>query len=229
MVLPHGPLISLAANLRAVQGSPPHGHIPRRMMVARRADGRLVFFNAIPLGASEMAELEGWGAPAFLVVPSPLHRLDVHAFRERYPGLQVLCPAANRLGLSKVVAVQGDLTDYPPDPDVVLEVARGTQEREAILRVRSGAEVSLCFGDLVMNLVHVPGVDGLLFKLLGSVGSARVTRIARLVLVKDPHAVRGHLEELAAIPGLARLLPSHGDIVDAEAAAVLRGIAAKLG
>jgi hypothetical protein len=227
-VLPHGPVVSLAANLRSVEGTLPTGHVPRRMAVARRSDGRLIFYNAIPLDPEEMAALEAWGTPSFLLVPNPFHRLDLHAFKERYPGIQVLCTASIRAQVSKVVAVGGDLGNLPPDPDIEAVVARGTQEREVLLRVRSGGETSLCFSDLVMNLKHLAGFDGFLLGLLGSVGGPRVTRIAKMVLVKDRAAVRAHLDELASIPGLARLIPSHGDVIEADAAGVLRGIAAKL-
>jgi hypothetical protein len=159
------------------------------------------------------------------VVPSPLHRLDVHAFKERYPGLQVLCPPGILPQVSSVVSVQGGLTEFPPDPEVRLLLARGTGDREAILQ----AGPSLCFGDLIMNLTQVPGFDGFLFKLLGSVGSPRVTRIAKLTLIRDRRLVREQLEELAVLPGLARIIPTHGELVEGNAAAVLRSVAAKLG
>jgi hypothetical protein len=80
-----------------------------------------------------------------------------------------------------------------------------------------------------MNLTEAKGLDGLLFKLLGSVGGPRVTRIARLLMVTNRADVRAHLEELAALPGLTCLVPSHGEIVDQDPAAVLRRVATALG
>lgn len=227
-VLPHGPVVSHAANLRSVEGTLPTGHVPRRMAVARRSDGRLIFYNAIPLDPEEMAALEAWGTPSFLLVPNPFHRLDLHAFKERYPGILVLCPDAIRAQVSKAVAVNGNLGDLPADPDIEAIVARGTKDREVLLRVRSESGTSLCLADLVMNLKHLAGFDGFVLGLLGSVGGPRVTAIAKMVLVKDRAAVRAHLEELASIPGLARLIPSHGEVIDSDAAGVLRGVAAKL-
>ena len=60
------------------------------MMIARLADGRLAFLNAVPLGEEAMRELERWGTPAFLCIPARFHTLDVAPFKARYPQLRVL-------------------------------------------------------------------------------------------------------------------------------------------
>jgi hypothetical protein len=94
---------------------------------------------------------------------------------------------------------------------------------EAVVSVRSGGRVSLCFfGDAVMNLPPRPGVRGLLWRLLGSNGRPRVTRIARWFIVGDRAVFREHLLRLAARPGLGRVVPCHGGIVAEDAAGVLR-------
>jgi hypothetical protein len=64
--------------------------------------------------------------------------------------------------------------------------------------------------------------------LIGSSGGPRVTAVARLLLVRDKAALGDHLAELAELPGLTRLIPSHGAIVDHDAAGVLRKIAGPL-
>jgi hypothetical protein len=224
-VLPHGELLTLEDNLRVVEGTLPQGHIPRRMSVVRLAGGHLVFHNAVPLREPEMRALEAWGTPSILWVPNGIHRLDLHGFKQRYPGLRVLCPAAVRARVAEVVSVDGSVEDFPSDPAVKLVPVRGTKAGEAILQIGSGARISFAFGDLVMNLIRVSGVDGFLFRLIGSVGSARVTPLTKLLAVSDRAAVREHLADLAATPGLARLIPSHGELVDKDAAAVLRTIA----
>ncbi len=227
-VLANGPLEILEPNLRAVEGSLPSGHITRRMVVARLVDGGLVFHNAVPLAEADMQALEVWGKPAILFVPNAWHRLDIHAFKQRYPALRVLCPSGARERIAKVLAVDDTLEAFPADPDVDLIPLRGTDSREAVLRVRHAGRTSRCFGDMVMNLVHVPGLDGLVFRLLGSLGGPRVTPLARMMLVKDEAALGDHLAELAELPGLIRLIPSHGAIVDRDTAEVLRKIAAPL-
>jgi hypothetical protein len=227
-VLPHGPLVELGPALLAVEARLPSGHVPRRMLVARRSDGDLAFYNAIPLAEQEMRAVDSFGRPGFLIVPSGLHRLDLHAFKERYPALQILCPAPIRAQVEKAVPIDGDLALFPADPAVALVPVRGTKTEEPVLVVRGDGSTALGFGDLVMNLVELGGLDGLLFKLLGSVGGPRVTPIAKRFIVRDRAAVRQHLEELAELPGLALLVPTHGEIVSRDAAGVLRKIAAEL-
>jgi hypothetical protein len=227
-VLAHGPVEALEPNLRVVEGHLPRWHIPRRMCVVRLESGDLVFFNALPLREAEMASLQAWGRPAVLVIPNGLHRLDVHAFKVRYPALRVLCPKGVHDRVAQVVRVDGGVEDFPTDAAVQLLPIRGTKERECCLAVRSGARTSLCFGDLVMNLHRVSGLDGFLFKLLGSVGGPRVTPLTRLLVVQDSRQLRGQLEELAALPALAHLIPTHGELVSEGAGRVLRAVAAGL-
>lgn len=51
----------------------------------------------------------------------------------------------------------------------------------------------------------------------------------RLRVVRDRAAVRAHLERCAAMPGrLARIVPSHGAVIERDPAGVLREIAAGL-
>jgi hypothetical protein len=50
----------------------------------------------------------------------------------------------------------------------------------------------------------------------------------RLRVVRDWKALRSQLEELARTPGLVRIVPSHGAVVDRDPAGVLRRIAASL-
>lgn len=228
-VLPHGPLEPLEENLRAVSGSLPRGGLNRRMAVVRLGDGRLLFHNAIPLSEPDLQALAAWGRPSFLLVPNRFHRLDVHAFRERHPGLAVLCPAPARPHVERVVRVDGGLELLPPDPALSAIALEGSRGDEPVLLVRSpGGRATLVFGDAVMNIAHRPGLEGLLLRLLGSSGGARVTRIARLIAVSDRARLAAHLARLADTPGLVRLLVSHGEDVTEGAPGVLRAVAAGL-
>jgi hypothetical protein len=57
-----------------------------------------------------MAAQERRGAPAFLVAPNRFHRLDLHAWKVRYPGLRVLTPRQAARSVGQVVQVDGDLS-----------------------------------------------------------------------------------------------------------------------
>ena len=227
IVLPHAPIERLDDNLWAVEGTLDGGKgIPRRMMIVRRADGRLVFHNALPLDEPAMAEIGAWGEPAFLLVPNGLHRLDIHAFKARFPGMKLLCPAEVRARVAEVAEVDGGYDALPPDPGMRLEALDGVKGGEVVVVVTSGSRVSLLFGDAVMNLPHLPGLQGFLFKLLGSTGAPKVTPIGKLLMVNDKARLRAHLARLAELPGLTRLVPSHGGVVTENAPAVLREVAA---
>jgi hypothetical protein len=230
IVLPHGPVERLDEALRAVEGSLPRSPVPRRMSIARLAGGRLVFHNAVPLAEPAMADLEAWGEPSFLVVPNRFHRLDLAAWIARYPRCAVVCPPEARAAVAALVPVTGDLSALPRDPALAVEPLGGMRSGEAAIAIRSrgGAVTSLLFGDAVMNLPHLPGVRGLLLRAIGSTGGPRVTPLARLVAVSDRRALAASLERLARTPGLARLVPSHGAIVETDAARVLADVARRL-
>lgn len=200
------------------------------MSVVRLSDGRLVFHNAVPLAEPAMAELETLGRAAFLVVPSRFHRLDIHAWKTRYPGCAVLCPRPAAKAVGAVVPVDGALDALPPDPALAIETLSGSKAEEAALVARSpdGARASLLFGDTVMNIPRLPGLEGFLLGLIGSTGGPRVTRVTRILTVGDRRALAAHLERLAATPGLVRLVPSHGAIVSERAGEVLRVVAERL-
>lgn len=230
IVLPHGPLERLEEDLVAVESALPRGGVRRRMTVVRLRDGRLVFHNAVPLEEPAMRELEALGDPAFLVVPNRFHRLDLHAWKQRYPRCAVLCPPPAARAVREVVPVDGPLDALPVDPGLSFETLSGSRTAEAVLvaRSRDGDRASLLFGDTVMNLRPLPGLEGLLLGLAGSTGGPRVTPIARLLTVDDRRALASHLERLASTERLARLVPSHGEIVRDRAAEALRAVAARL-
>jgi hypothetical protein len=227
-VLPHGTVEALQPGLWAVVSSLPRGSMDRRMSIVRLSDGRLLFHNAVPLEEGAMRALEAQGEPAFLFVPSGFHRLDIHAWKVRYPRCRVLAPPGAAAAVARVVPVDGGPELLGPDPALEVQLLDGTRGREAAVLARGGGETSLLFGDAVMNIPAGPGLEGLLLRLLGSSGGPRVTRIARFVLVADRAALAGHLRRLAALPDLRRLVPSHGDIVAEHASDVLGQIAARL-
>src|SRR6266404_9421847 len=83
-VLPHGKLKQIGDNILTVTGDihMPLMDLPRRMTVVRLIDSRLVVYSAIALDEDEMAELEAYGHPAYLIVPSDKHRLDAKIWKD---------------------------------------------------------------------------------------------------------------------------------------------------
>lgn len=228
-VLPYEPIERIEDNLWAVTGTLPKGSMKRRMAVAKLSTGQLVFHNAIPLNEPDMQALEAWGEPAYLVVSNGFHRLDIHAYKQRYPKMKVLCPAPHDARVRDVIPVDGHYDAFPKDPAVRVEVLDGSKIGEGVFVVTSSPRVTLLFADTLMNIPKGSGgLDIFIFWLLGSVGDLRVTRLAWLLAVSNKKALRRHLERLADIPGLARIIPTHGLDVTGDAAAALRSAAARL-
>jgi hypothetical protein len=127
------------------------------------------------------------------------------------------------------VAVDGAFEDIPADRSVAVITAAGFKTGEGMALVRSGPRVSLVVADVVLNVPHGKGVAGLAFRLLGLTGDRpKLPLPVRLRVLGDRRALRAQLEELARTPGLARIVPSHGAVVDRDPAGVLREIAASL-
>jgi hypothetical protein len=113
----HEPIVKLADNLLWVRGSLPGMSLKRVMVVVRLAGGQLLIHNGIALDEPSMAEIERFGTPAFLVVPSGGHRLDALAYKKRYPALRVLAPSGSREKVERVIPVDGTYEDFPRSSD----------------------------------------------------------------------------------------------------------------
>jgi len=227
-VCPHGPVEKVAENLWRVAAPVPGAPFPRTMIVVKLADGRLVIHNAIALDEAQMKELEAWGQPAFLIVPSASHRIDARIYKGRYPDLRVIGPRAAKAKIDEIVHVDATEADFG-DPDVRYELVGGTGEGEGVLIVRSRDGTTLVFNDVLMNMQKLPGFGGFMMGLFGFTGpKPKVSAPSRLFLVKDSKALRADLEKRATTPDLTRLEVGHGNAVTSDPARALRDAAATL-
>lgn len=229
-VLAHGAIERLADNLWWVQGAIPGMSLKRVMTIARLGDSQLVIHNAIALDGGGMAQIDAWGTPAFLVVPSGIHRLDAPAYKRRYPQLQVIAPSGARRAVEQVVPVDFTYDQVPPLQGVRFERLAGVNDAEGVMIVESSDGVSVVLNDAVFNMDRKRDVMGFLFTtLLGSAPGPRVSRLGKLTLVKDKPALKADLERLARTPGLERLIVAHEKVASGpDAAAALRQAATYL-
>ncbi len=230
-VVPHSPVEEIDDNLWGVTsdvpGFPQGCGMNRRMCIVRLGDGRLVFHNAVPLDEPTLAKVAAWGQPSILIVPMHLHALDAHAFRVRL-GVRVFTARAVVDRVRAILPVDGTLDELPADAALRCAPLAGTKFGEAAWIVHSGARASVLFCDAFHNSRPGRGVNGFLFKLMGFTGPApTVPPLYQRRAVADGAALARDLLRLADTPGLARLVPSHGEIVDADAAAVLRDTVAR--
>jgi len=218
-VLPHDPIEKLTENFWCVQGVMPGGKITRKMAVARLRDGSLLVHNAIALKEEAMQELEAFGKPAYIVVPNGFHRQDARIWKDRYPAAKVVAPAGSKKKVDEIAKVELDYRDAPSDDTVKLTYFDGCKEKEGYIEVHSESGTTLVINDVVCNL---PKTGGLLGFFMGPTGQASVPRVSRWMLVKERSAVGEHLDRLAAIPDLRRVVLSHGDNLVDDPNAALR-------
>ena len=84
-------------------------------------------------------------------------------------------------------------------------------------------DLSLITNDLIGNVAHPKGKGAwMMSRLMGFGPTPRLTRPAKWFFIKDRKALAAQLREWARLPGLRRLIPSHGDIVDRPAALLNR-------
>ncbi|HVJ92890.1 MAG TPA: hypothetical protein VM580_23980 [Labilithrix sp.] len=230
IVRPHGPLEKLADNLWWAWGSLPGMSLKRSMVLAKRKDGDLVVHNAIALDTAGMRELEAIGEPKYLIVPNAGHRLDAPAFKHRYPNIQVFAPRGGRDAVAKMVKVDGIYEDFPTDEAVRLEMLHGVGDAEGAMIVRSSDGVTIVLNDAVFNMDRKRDPLGFLFTtLLGSAPGPRISRLVKLLFVKDKRALRQDLERFAEQPDLVRLVVAHEKVAKGpDAANALRTAATYL-
>jgi hypothetical protein len=221
---PHESVQTLSENLRWVRAPIPGVSIKRTMTVVRLANGQLVIWSAVALDEPSMQELEAWGTPGYLIVPSALHRLDAAAYKARYPGLRVFGPIGAQKAIASVVPLDGTLQDFPADPDVSFQALAGIKDKEGAMLVRSNDGTTVVLNDAVFNMPLPRDFPvNLIVKALGSAPGPRVSRAVKILWCTDRPGFRSSLQRLADVPDLVRLIVAHDSVasgVDARAALV---------
>ena len=229
-VLPHGKLSEIDDNLLTVTGQieMPLMQLPRRMTVARLSDSRLVIFSAIALDDHEMAALEAYGRPAWLIVPNDHHRLDAKVWKDRYPQIQVVAPEGSRKKVEETVPVDTSAPRFD-DPNVQFVTVPGTRAHEAALVVRTPRGTTLVLNDIVGNIRDESGFGGWLLRVVGFAGDhAQIPKPVKMMMVEDTDALRAQLLEWAGIESLKRILVSHGAPIEDNPRQTLRDLAGSL-
>ena len=229
-VLPHGKLSAIDDNILTVTGDihMPLMDLPRRMTVVRLNDSRLIIYSAIALDDDEMASLEAYGRPTFLIVPSDKHRLDAKIWKDRYPLMQVIAPEGARAKVQEVVPV-GTVAPAFGDPNVQFVTVPGTRRHESALIVRSASGTTLVLNDIVGNIRHSTGFGGWLLRLAGFAGDdAQIPKVVKMAMIEDTNALRLQLQQWAEIESLKRILVSHGSVIDENPRQTLLDLAGSL-
>ena len=176
-----------------------------------------------------MREVEALGIPRYLIVPNAHHRLDVRAWKRRYPDALVLAPSGARDAVAEAAPVDGD-EHALQDTHARLRPVAGTGEAELAFEVRRGDGLTLIVNDIIAHVTHPPGVGAqLVARLMGfGVNKPAVPRIVKRMLVRDAAALASQFRAWSRDGSLRRIVPSHGDIIE-DPALVLADLADRLG
>lgn len=228
-LLPHGTWQKVSNQLWLLSGTLPRGNMPRTMAVYRKSNGGLIIHSGITMDDATINELLSWGKPEILVVPNPWHRLDAAAFKERFPELKVTTPRDAMSKVAEKLKVDACAEDMLPgtgfEPCVIDGVKRIELCYEAALENRKG----LIFTDALMNLPHLPGFGGWLFRVLGSTGFFGMTRIGRMILLRDRKLFQNWLRSRAEDTKIKVIAVAHGEaIVGEKCIAALKSAADRL-
>jgi len=225
----HSAIEKLSDRVWRVEGGLPGIPMRRVMVIAKRADGGLVVHNGIALRDGEMAEIEAWGPVKQIVVPNGYHRLDSKVFHDRYPDAQVVAPAGARKKVQDVVPVNATFAEVAPDANVELQYLDGLKEKEGVMIVKDNDGTTLVLTDALFNMPHGHGAPGFVLKnITGSSGGPKVSNLFKWFVISDKRAFRAHMERLADLPGLRRVIVSHHQTIDTDVAATLRSAVASL-
>jgi len=229
IVQPHGQLQSIADGIFTAEGSiiMPLGRFPRRMTVLTLEAGGTAIWSPILLHDGEMARIEALGPVRFLVVPNQAHRLDLKAWARRYPEAGIIAPPSAITAVSEAAPVLAT-QDVIRDPAIEFQLVAGTKLDEFALLIRRADGVTLVLNDILANVRHPIGIGAhIMARLLGfGVDRPRTSRPVRRMFVDDAAKLATQLRNWARIPDLRRIIVSHGDVIEAGAAAALERAAA---
>jgi hypothetical protein len=220
VVQPHGPLTQIAEGVWTAEGSitMPLGRFPRRMTVVELAKGGLAVWSPVPLGEAEMARLDALGKVAFLIVPNAGHRLDLGAWKKRYPEARVVAPADARKAVDEAARVEVTTDRALGDPTVRLTIVPGMKADEFAMTVSRKDGTTLVLNDVLASVHRPKGLGANIMARLFGFGVKRpqVSRLVRKRYVADPKAVAAQLRAWAELPDLKRVIVSHVDVIEVE-------------
>jgi hypothetical protein len=144
----------------------------------------------------------------------------------RRDGRGIFGPKQVEAGLRERCDLAGALEDLPADPAISVESLPGSKLGEAVMVVKSGVNRSVLFSDAIQN--NPPEKLNFIFRLLGITGGPKTPTVFRILFLEDKAAMRAAFDRFAALPGLKRIVPCHGTVVENGAAEALKAAAAAL-
>ena len=143
------------------------------------------------------------------------------------PKAQILCPAAACAKVEAVVPVDALCEEVLPGLGVIVHQPQRAQTLRGLhyqLPLEDGSQ-ALVMTNALFNLGDKPptGLGGTLLRAMGSVGPLGMSRIGRLLLLKNADQWSGYLNGLAQIENLRVLCVGHGEAITTDLAQTLEG------
>ena len=182
----------------------------------------LLIHSGIALDDLRIKNLEALGQPEILIVPNRMHRLDAAVYKKRYPKIMVVCPAAAREHVAKKVAVENTCEEILPAYGIKIHTPNGIRPGELCyeLPVRNGRV--LVVTDLLFNLAHRPGLEGFLFRAIGSSGFFGMTAIGRFLMLQNRKAFCEWLQSMSQLADVKAICVGHGAAITSDVSNALK-------
>jgi hypothetical protein len=97
-----------------------------------------------------------------------------------------------------------------------------------VLVVDRSGRLTYVICDLLLAVPHLPGFWGFAWRVLRFTGEPGPSPLWKKRVMVGGGALKRDLLRLADRPGVVRLIPSHGRVIEGNVAEVLRRVAAKL-
>jgi hypothetical protein len=203
--------------------------LPARMVVIRLASDALALHSPVPLTDDLAAAIAAHGRVTTLIAPNNMHHLYLRPAMERYPDAEVWAAPglpAKRKNLSLPNLLGPGCA--PPFADVLAPYfLAGAPAADETCFVHRPTRSLICT-DSLFNLGDVDGwLSPVLFRLTGAWRRPAQTRIWRAV-VKDRAAMGASTRALLA-QDFDRVIPAHGDVIEAGGREVYARCAGWLG
>lgn len=190
--------------------------LPIRMTVVRLPDGRLWLHSPITPEPGLLEAVAAAGEVAYIVAPNQLHHLFVKPWAERFPSAQRW--AAPGLGEKRrdlaFTGIHGDGRE--PWADAITSIAIGGAPKVAETVFFHRASKTLVVTDLLFNIHDTKGFfTPWALRMMGVYRRFGQSRAWRL-LARDRSAAATSARTLVGL-GVRRVMPAHGDVIDALA------------
>lgn len=228
-ILAHSDLIPIDEKLWIVKGELPHHNpLPRTMTVYKMRDGGLWIHSAIALNDETQNKLEELGTPKYLVVPNTMHRLDAALYKRTYPHILVVCPLAAIEKVQQEVPVDLSCEEAFAQTEIKVVKIPGAKDIELAYEISLSYGQALIMTDLLVNVPEVPGLGGVLLKLIGRIGFFRTPPLTKILLLQKREAFKNWLLYLSQRNDLKIITMAHGQPLTRNISHLLKQAAAQV-